>query len=104
MHLKKLIKVNIKDSYSMWYANQMVYADLSSKEDTDAYNKIVEDVEDNIGGYFINLDDKQIFNNTWLRYNEGNNFVYEIIQRTEKEVVLFTRSKQKRKNSFQNFI
>ena len=82
----------------------MVSSDLGNKEDTDAYNKIVKDEQDNIGGYFINLDDKNKYNNTWLRYNEGNNFVYEIIQRTEKEVVLFTRSKQKRRKiSLSNF-
>lgn len=74
---------------SMWLANQLIYSNLSSIKSTSVKELIINDQEENIGGYYISLE-KSLDNQTWIRFNDGNNFVYQILNKSDDEVIYST--------------
>ena len=75
----------------MSLANQLESSDFSSINDTDLVKRIINEQEQGIEGYFIDLRETILFNNTWLRYKDGSNFIYELISKTDNETIVFSQ-------------
>ena len=75
----------------MWLANQLTNSNYSLLKDQDLVNKIEAEQKRDIEGYYIDLQPTTRSSNAWLRYRDGNNYVYQILSRTPNEVILFTR-------------
>ena len=74
----------------MWLANQFSL----TGQNVPFFSSIIQDLQVNTQGQFIDITRDStglpIYQNTWLRFYNGDNFIYQLIDRSDNGVILFS--------------